>query len=184
MRISRFRKLLYTIGIGRLRVGKRCRLVIDHGIAEQTIENPRAERVRHTDIRLIGEDDDAKLVLELEADIGAEAESPTIVPHDRAVRRLLNKPAKRIRQLVIERDFRRVGVDEVRRRDDAMAFEGAAGKLHADPLRHVLDVRVDVDARLHGVVRPRRHARQQQGCPRGCGQSQFELHMVPPWGVW
>ena len=69
--------------------------MVDHRVAEETVEGPQAEHVpRHAKTRLVGEDYDAEIPVKLEGDDCAKAESYTAVPDDVAVRCLLDHPAK------------------------------------------------------------------------------------------
>ena len=84
------------VSIALLRPGQLTCTVVDHWIAEEAIDGPEADRIRHADVFLVGEHDDAELAVELEDDHRAEAVGSTIVPDDRAFWRLLNDPAQRI----------------------------------------------------------------------------------------
>jgi hypothetical protein len=129
------------VGISRLGSRKGYRPTVDHRVAEETVEGPQAEHIpRHAETRLVGEDNDAEIPVQLKGDDCGKAVSYAAVKDDVAVRRLLDHPTKCVERLIAYRDLRRARIDEVRRRNDLPAVESAVGKLKADPLRHVLNV--------------------------------------------
>ena len=99
--------------------------MVDHRVAEETVEGPQAEHVpRHAKTRLVGEDYDAEIPVKLEGDDCAKAESYTAVPDDVAVRCLLDDPAKCVGRLVADRDLRRARIGEVLGRDNCACRRG------------------------------------------------------------
>src|SRR5215471_17530397 len=100
--------------------------MIDHRVAEETVEGPQAERLpRHAGTRLVGEDNDAEIPVKLEGDDCAKAESYTAVRDDIAVRCLLDGPAKCVEHLIAYRDLWRARIGEVLGRHNSSTIEGA-----------------------------------------------------------
>ena len=88
---------------------KRLRHVVAFGIVKNPVQSPESNRIRKTHICLVGEDDNAKILIGHHADIGAEAAGSSVVPNDVAVRCLLNDPAQGIEQFVGDRHLLRRG---------------------------------------------------------------------------
>src|ERR1700732_3293186 len=84
------------------------------------------------------------MLVEFETDIGAKTICPSVVPNEIAVRRLTEDPAKRVGRFVVYCHLRRARDCEVFRRDEGLSLEAAVGQMQTHPVRHILNIGVDV----------------------------------------